>query len=247
MTPSKRSDQAGFRPKRFWTSVAVAEADFTIRLDGRDVKTPAGHRLVLPNAALAERVAAEWAGVADFVDYEAMPLTRLAFAAIDRMPQVLDDTLAEVTRYAETDLLCYPSDYPQALIEREDAAWHPLLAWASNVLELDFEQNRSLVHKPQPPLTLEKIRALVTAMSPWERAGLMAAIPLLGSVILALALWSGRLTGAEAFAASRVGEDFQAETWGRDDEAAQRADTMKCQVESLELWFKALPSPFRHA
>ena len=243
-TPSKRADQLGAHPKRFWTAVAVAEQDgeFGVYLDGRGIKTPAGHRLVLPNTATADLVAAEWSAVAEFVDYDAMPLTRLAFAAIDRMPDVVKETLAEVTRYAETDLLCYPSEYPQALIAREEAAWHPVLAWVSNELELDFNQNHTLVHRPQPPQTLEKIRALVSAMSPHEQAGLMSAVPLLGSVILALALWRGRLDGAGAFAASRVGEDFQAETWGRDDEAVRRAESMKKQALSLETWFRALPS-----
>jgi chaperone required for assembly of F1-ATPase len=77
-------------------------------------------------------------------------------------------------------------------------------------------------------------------MSAHERAGLMSAIPLFGSVILALALWRGHIGGDAAFAASRVGEDFQAETWGRDAEAAKRAEGMKAQALSLETWFRAL-------
>ena len=68
----------------------------------------------------------------------------------------------------------------------------------------------------------------------------MAAIPLLGSVVLALALWRGFLSGPAAFAASRVGEDFQAEQWGRDAEAEQRADALRAQAVSLETWFRAL-------
>jgi len=68
----------------------------------------------------------------------------------------------------------------------------------------------------------------------------MLAIPLLGSVVLSLALWRGRLSADAAFAASRIGEDFQAETWGRDEEAAQRARNMLAQVEGLETWFRAL-------
>lgn len=240
--PSKRADQLGFRPKRFWRDVAVADVTtgFAVNLDGRPIKTPAGETVVLPNGKLAQSVAHEWSAVGEHLDYEDMPLTRLAFAAIDRMPAVQAETVAEVRRYSETDLLCYPSEYPQALTERENAVWAPLLAWASNALELDFEPNRSLMHRPQPPATLDRIAALVAAMTPFEQAGLMAAIPLLGSVVLALALWRGRLTGEAAFAASRIGEDFQAETWGRDAEAAARAETMKKQASSLELWFDAL-------
>ena len=240
--PDKKSDSLGFRPKRFWGGTATIEVEdgFAIALDGRPVKTPKGNLLVLPNAALAQLIEAEWVAVGEYVDYEAMHLTRLAFASVDRMGEVLDDTLAEVTRYSETDLLCYPSEYPAALQAREDAAWLPVLAWADEALGLLFIQNRTIVHKPQPPETLSKIQSLIIAATPYEQAGIMLAIPLLGSVVLALALWRGHLSGEAAFHASRIGEDFQSETWGRDEEAAKRAGGMKVQAQSLEIWFKSL-------
>lgn len=240
--PSKASDSLGYRPKRFWADVAVSEGagDFEVRLDGRAVRTPQGRTMTLPTAALAEAVAAEWAQVAEHVDYAHMPLTRLAFAAVDRMAETLAETRAEALRYAETDLTCYPSDYPQALIVRETAAWQPVLAWAEAELGLRFHQNKTLIHKPQPAETLEKISVLLNGISIYERAGLMSAVPLFGSVVLALGLWRGRLTGAEAFAASRVGEDFQAEQWGRDTEAEQRTEALRAQAVSLETWFKLL-------
>jgi chaperone required for assembly of F1-ATPase len=59
-------------------------------------------------------------------------------------------------------------------------------------------------------------------------------------VVLALALWRGHLGGEAAFHASRIGEDFQSETWGRDEEAAKRAGGMKVQAQSLDIWFRAL-------
>ena len=50
-------------PKRFYTDVAVGEADggFTILLDGRSVRTPKKLPLVVPTRALADAIAAEWA------------------------------------------------------------------------------------------------------------------------------------------------------------------------------------------
>ncbi|MDI7774050.1 ATP12 family protein [Asticcacaulis sp. EMRT-3] len=240
--PSKASDQLGFRPKRFW-QVACAVADggiYEVHLDGRPVKTPTGKVLRLPGAALAEAVAAEWAAVDKHVEFADMPLTRLGFAASDRMDERHEDTVAEVLRYAETDLLCYPSDYPEALKAREAAAWLPLLDWARTELDLDFHQNKTLIHQPQPAETTQKISELLTAMNAFERAGLMAAIPLFGSVVLALAVWRGHLTGEQAFAASRIGEDFQTEQWGHDAEADQRAAGHRAQAASCDVWFRGL-------
>lgn len=240
--PGKQVDQLGFRPKRFWKHTAVAESAglFDVQLDGRSVRTPQGKTLTLPTRALAEQVEAEWAAVSDHVNYEDMPLTRLGFAALDRMDGLVPETVAEVLRYAETDLLCYPSEYPAALIAREDAAWLPLIDWAHQALGLSFYQNRTLIHKAQPAETSVKIQSLIESAGAYERAGLMSAIPLFGSVILALAVWRGHLSGAEAFAASRIGEDFQSETWGRDAEAVHRAESMQAQALSLDIWFRTL-------
>ncbi|MGN6209809.1 ATP12 family chaperone protein [Asticcacaulis sp.] len=240
--PDKKSDSLGFRPKRFWGGTATMEVEggFAVALDGRPVKTPRGNIMVLPNAALASLVEAEWAAVGEYVDYEAMPLTRLGFASVDRMDEVLDDTLAEVTRYSETDLLCYPSEYPAALQAREAAAWQPILAWADAALDLQFQQNQSIIHQPQPKETIRRIQSLIAKATAYEQAGIMLAIPLLGSVILALALWRGHLTGEAAYQSSRIGEDFQSETWGVDAEAAKRAAGMKAQAQSLAIWFHAL-------
>jgi chaperone required for assembly of F1-ATPase len=240
--PSKTSDQLGFRPKRFWQAVTLFEAldGFEIHLDGRQVKTPKGQILTLPTRTLAEYVMAEWGAVDGHVHYEDMPMTRLGFAALDRMKEVRDGMVSEVLRYAETDLLCYPSPYPQALVERESESWLPILNWAHDELGLIFEQNKTLIHSPQAPGTLNKIQSLIYEASCYEQAGLMAAIPLLGSVVLALALWHGRVTGKEAFSASRIGEAFQSETWGKDEEALQRRDFMENDVVHIEIWFRAL-------
>eukprot|EP01042_Synura_sphagnicola_P023217 gene23217-29608_t len=79
--PSKKSDQLGFRPKRFWGGTATFETGdgVEVRLDGRPVKTPKGHVLVLPTQPLAALVEAEWAAVTGHVEYTDMPLTRLGF------------------------------------------------------------------------------------------------------------------------------------------------------------------------
>lgn len=240
--PDKKSDSLGFRAKRFWQTTGLSEVEggTGVTLDGRLVRTPKANVMVLPNAALASLVEAEWSAVGEYVDYAAMPLTRLGFASVDRMGEVLDETLAEVTRYSETDLLCYPSEYPEALQAREAAIWQPILAWADAALDLQFHQNQSIIHQPQSKETIHRIQSLIANATAYEQAGIMLAIPLLGSVVLALALWRGHLTGDAAFDASRIGEDFQSETWGADAEATKRAAGMRAQAQSLDIWFRAL-------
>lgn len=240
--PSKRTDQIGSKPKRFWKIVEInAEgAGFGVTLDGRPVKTPRGEALSLPNFALAALVGREWEAVEETVDFTAMPLTRLGFAALDHMESGIEAALAEAARFTETDLVCYPSDYPQALIAREQAAWGPVIDWLNSELGLMFVQQTSLMARGQPDETIDGVKAILTEASVYARAGLMAAIPLLGSAALALALYKGRLSAEEAFAASRVGETFQKETWGEDAEVQQREATLRRDLASLDVWFRAL-------
>ncbi|MEY4873019.1 MAG: hypothetical protein RLZZ563_2349, partial [Pseudomonadota bacterium] len=53
---------SGWKAKRFWKDATAEACDggFTVRLDGRPVKTPAKTPLILPTLALAQAIAAEW-------------------------------------------------------------------------------------------------------------------------------------------------------------------------------------------
>jgi len=59
-----------------------------------------------------------------------------------------------------------------------------------------------------------------------------AAIAILGSAVLGLAMTLSRLKPAEAFALSRLDESFQAEKWGTDAEAQARADRLLADLEA---------------
>jgi chaperone required for assembly of F1-ATPase len=230
------------RTRRFWKEVGVAEADggFDVRLDGRPAKTPAGVPLRLPTRALAELVAAEWAAQGEYVEPSSMLATRLAATALDRVPGAHRAVAAEVARYAGSDLLCYVAETPEPLIRAEQAAWSPLLAWAEAELGLRFVQAAGIVHMPQPAETVERVELLAAALDAFRLTGLAFAAPLLGSAVLALALERGRVTGEQAYEASRVDEAFQESRWGVDAEAAERAAHLLAETRLAESWFRAL-------
>ncbi|RYY34316.1 MAG: ATPase, partial [Sphingomonadales bacterium] len=123
--------------KRFWTEVTVA--DRGIALDGKPVRTPQRAPLILPNDALAEAVADEWRDVGETIDPRAMPLTGLANAAIDIVAPDTATFAAGLAKYGESDLLYYRAELPEPLVERQIAAWDPLLAWARQRYDVHFE------------------------------------------------------------------------------------------------------------
>lgn len=226
------------RINRFWkqTETRQAEAGFAVLLDGRAARTPEGRALVLPTEALARMVAAEWEAQEGYVVFAAMPATRLAFTAIDKVGPARDALAAEVAKYAASDLLCYFAEEPQALIEREAAAWGPLLDWAEAELGLRFVRASGIQHRAQPAETVDRVRALAAELDDARLAGVAWAAGLYGSAVLALAVERGRLDGAEAYELSRLDEAFQEDRWGVDAEAAERTEKLRAEAEVIGRW-----------
>jgi len=237
-----RPDTPNPKPRRFYEAVATAEheAGFAVTLDGRTAKTPAGGCLVAPTRALAEAIAAEWAGRADVIDFAVMPLTRLAFTALDLADGAHDAMAQSLARCAEADALCYFAEAPQDLASRQIAQWSPLLDWAAQALDLEFVPATGVIHVPQPPETLARVADLARTLDRFSLTGLAFAAGLFDSAILALAVQRKRLSGPEAFALARLEEAHQEERWGVDAEAAARTAGLHQDALAVGRWFEAL-------
>ena len=209
--------------KRFYKTVSIEPVDggHAIRLDGRAVKTPRRADLVLPTPALGATVAAEWDAQAEDIDPRAMPLTGLANAAIDH---VAPDPAAFVTMlaaYAETDLLCYRADSPAELVGHQAENWDPLIEWAQERYDIEFEIVEGIMHRPQPPETVARLTAAVAAYGPYQLAALQPLVTIAGSLVIALALAEGEIDARAAFDTAHLDELWQVEKWGEDAQATQ--------------------------
>ena len=209
--------------RRFWEEVTVEKDDagWAVRLDGRDVQTPARHPLALPNRALADAVADEWRSVGEEVDPRSMPLTGFANAAIDRVSPERPAFAAGLGRYAEADLACYRTEWPPELVERQRQCWDPLLAWARRRYDVDFATTSGLMHIPQPPATVDRLVHEVTALDPFRLAGLSSLVTIGGSLIAGLAVLEKAIPADEAWTAVSIDERWQLEQWGSDPDAEQ--------------------------
>jgi chaperone required for assembly of F1-ATPase len=230
------------RMKRFYEQVTVVEADggFEIRLDGKPVRTPGKAPLLLPSRALADCVAAEWDVQGDKVDPRSMPLTGLANAAIDRIGPEQDAYVRGLAVYGETDLLCYRADTPEPLVRRQSEEWDPLLAWARGRYDADFEVVRGLMHKEQPPSTVDRLGKAVAARGAFALAGLSPLVTISGSLVIALALAEGAIDLETAWAAATLDERWQAEQWGEDAEAAKALANRRREFEAAYRFLQLL-------
>src|SRR5436190_20324388 len=200
----------------------AAEGGWGVALDGRPMRTPTKHELIVPSAALAEAIAAEWDAQQDDIRPATMPLTRLAATAIDRTGAQRDLVVAETANYAGTDLVCYRAERPPELVVRQQAEWQPLLDWAMLRYDASLAVTSGVLPQPQSPAALKAFAAAVAAQDDFRLTALHAMTAACGSLVIALAMLEGRLNAAAAFAVSQLDETFQIEAWGEDAEAAAR-------------------------
>ena len=215
----------GWKAKRFWKAASVVPdgAGWAVRLDGRAVKTPAKAPLVVPTAAMAHAIAAEWDAQQGTVSPATMPVTRASNSAIDKVAVQFDEVAAMIAAYGGSDLLCYRAEGPAALVARQAAAWDPLLDWAAVVLSAPLVVTAGIVPVAQPAASLDRLAAEVRGFDPFRLAALHDLVAISGSLVIGLAIANGRIGVGDGWDASRIDETWQAEHWGLDDEAAELA------------------------
>ncbi|WP_412545625.1 ATP12 family chaperone protein [Maricaulis sp. MIT060901] len=227
-------------PKRFYESVTVEAVDdaFEVRLDGRGVKTPGRNAAILPTQALAKALAEEWAAQGERIDPMSMPMTRLSYVTLDRLD--IPATVAEITKYASTDLLCFRAPEPDDLVAAQAAAWDPLLSWAEEALGAQLVPATGVLPIDQDPVALTLIHNRAGKLDRWRLAALAQATALTGSAVLGFALLEKRISGEQAFALSTLDEHYQASHWGEDAEAKERLDNLKIEILAVERLLDAL-------
>ena len=222
---SARSAMKKAMPKRFYTVVTVeaGEGGFLVLLDGKRARTPGRNLLALPNAAAAQCVADEWAAQGETIEPADMHATRIANVGIDRVDAVRDEVIAEIVKYAGSDLVCYRAEGPDGLVARETAAWTPVLDHVRNRHGARFVLSQGIGFAAQPAAALAAVEAACRRFdNPIALAALDTLVTLSGSALIPLALADGALDAETAFAAASVEEDWNTHLWGEDAEAAHR-------------------------
>ncbi|MEQ1929286.1 MAG: ATP12 family protein, partial [Parvularculaceae bacterium] len=228
--------------KRFYKAVRVEARDggFAVLLDDKPVMTPAGAVLVMPTHSLALVIADEWALAGERIDLDKMKLTRLAMTAVDRGATDRALWTDEILKYAGSDLVCYRSTAPAALVERQRAAFDSILEWAGAKLGARFAVTTALQAISQPPDALDAVARRLASLDAWRLLGTRRAAELSGSAILALALEGAAFRPEDILAAARLDETFQRDRWGEDAEAAAREARIAAEFQAVARWLDLL-------
>lgn len=203
-------------------------------------RTPAGNPLALP-PSLAEAIAAEWEGKKAF-NAAAMPLTALAYTAIDRVEGDKENIVQVLLAYVDTDTLCYRNSGigdrgsgagKKTLAQLQKEQWDPILAWVGAKFSALWLTTGGIMPLEQPQALHQALENYLMALDSMRLTACMMLASHYSSIVLALAVVEGRLAAEEAFSLSRLEERFQAEAWGEDEAAQARQANILQEIKSV--------------
>lgn len=223
--------------KKFYKTASHRQdgEDFIIELDGKSIKTEGGRQLIAPSRSLADAVVAEWANQGDEIDHENMHLTSLLNTAIDRSGPQRKEIEERVLKYLDTDLLCYQTEEPLEIADRQTEQWGPWLTWFDQHYGVKLLTTKGLDALTQPEEAHNRVRNYMQALDPHDFTVMHVVANLCGSVVLSLAFMEGEITPEEAFDLAFLEERYHGEMAGEDehgqDPAQKRAhDAVKAEL-----------------
>ena len=227
--------------KRFYKDATVHKEDggFAVRLDGRPIRTPSKQVLVTPTETMATRIAGEWVAQDTIIDPRTMPWTRSANSALDKVAPQRDAIEDHLIEYAGTDLVCYRADGPDGLIERQCRCWDPVLDWMTQRYDVRFRVTSGVMPIEQDTEIMARLKRTMRPMSDFQLTGFYELVTLSGSFALALAAVELVQPAKEIWEISRIDEEWQAEQWGVDEEAAEAAELKRAAFLHAHDFFRA--------
>lgn len=210
--------------KRFYRDVSVAQLEqgFSVRLDGRPIKTAAGAPQIVPNRAMADALAAEWDAQGEELDLSLFRFRDFADYAIDIVGPERETALGKLLAFAETDTLCYRADPDEALYRRQLEMWEPLVAGFEAREDVRLERVSGIIHRAQPAETLAALRGRLAALDDFTLAGLQTCASLAASLCIGMSVLRPDADVDALWTAANLEELWQAELWGQDTEAEAR-------------------------
>ncbi|MET1027374.1 MAG: ATP12 family protein [Dongiaceae bacterium] len=234
-------------PRRFYRDVAVRQSPedwpggWEVTLDGKLLRSPAKASLILPSEALALAIRNEWDAQQDRIQPRSMPMMQFASTAVDRVMPNRATIVQDIAAYAGSDLICYRAGGPSALVERQQELWQALVDWANGRFDIALRVTTGIMAIEQSAHSLNALARAVDLLDPWRLTAVAGVTTIAGSLIIALALFEGRLTPEAAVAAAQLDEIFQAERWGEDAEAVARRHGQAQEIIDAARFLTLLP------
>lgn len=225
--------------KKFYEQVGVVhsgDGTWQVTLDDRPIRTVKGAPQAVPTEALAKLLAAEWEIEGEKLDPKAFVHRDMADYAIDVIAADPQARIVKLLDFAETDTLLYRADPDEAFHAHQHQFWEPLVTAFEAREGIALTRVSGIVHRAQPRESIAALEKRIAALDPFALAALEALASLAASLTVGLsALDAESQEDAVAlWRAACLEEEWQAEQWGRDEEAEQRRSDR--QARFVKAW-----------
>ena len=220
-------------------SIIHQDSGFAVTAGDAPLLTPGKKPLSVPTKALADAISAEWKAHGKYVPGK-MPLTSLAYTAIDQIAQQKPLIVESLMVYIDTDALSYRATSSEKLATQQLEQWNPVLKWVGDLLGAKWEVTSGVMPIDQSPALYKAMEKRLKALDAMPLAACCMFASGFSSLALMLATLEKHVDAAEAFRLSRLEEESQAETWGRDAEADSRAARLKEEILSAAEFLRLL-------
>jgi chaperone required for assembly of F1-ATPase len=223
-------------------TVTPQDSAFAVCTQGKALLTPAKTPLRLPTKALADAICAEWQAQGKY-SISAMPLTSLAYTALDQIAGKEALIVEALLVYIDTDTLSYRATSSEKLAAAQNAQWNPVLAWAGKTFGAIWAVTTGVMPLEQSPELHKAIQKRLQSLDAMRLSVCCVLASGYSSLVLALAVLENHLDAGGAFTLSRLEEESQAERWGRDAEADARAKRLQAEIVAAGRFLGLLETP----
>ena len=214
--------------KRFYNEVEARAASgrdgdgWQVMLDGRGVKTMKGTPQVVPNESLALELATEWRGQGEEIDPAMFRLRDMVDYAIDIVAPHPEGVAYKLVAYGDTATLLYRADPDEPLHARQLEVWEPIVTGFEAREGVKLVRVSGIIHRQQDEAAMARLRDRLATLDPYSLAGVEAMTTLAASLVIGLSATEPDADGDGLWDAASLEEEWQADLWGRDEEAEDR-------------------------
>jgi len=212
--------------KRFYDTVSTQQANggWQVMLDQRGMKTVKGTPQVVPTQGLANALAEEWAAQGDKIDPATFPLRDMADYAIDIVTPDPQAVIEKLSQYGDTDTLLYRADPEEPLYTRQQELWEPIVTALESSKAIRFKRISGIIHTAQEESAIAALSAHLATFDPFALVGVETMTSLAASLIIGISASREDADAQALWDAACLEEEWQADQWGRDEEAEERRE-----------------------
>ena len=228
--------------KKFYTDVNLEKKDdgYLILLDGKSIKTPLKKDMLCPTEKLAQAIVEEWGSQGDIINPRDMPMMQLLNTAIDRVADQRKKVEAEFIAHLGNDTIIYRAEQSDELTALEEKLWQPLYGWVKETFDEDTQTTKNILGHVDNKGLKKKIEHWMAGLDDYHLTALLEAGSLTSSIIIGSALCHGDITAEQAFDAAYLEENYQAQKWAPDEQAAENRAQALNNLKQLELFLAYL-------